>query len=162
MRIRRNRARQYRCGFFSPSDRSNFIRRKPLQPRSSLRLDCALRFCCLDPHSPGRGRSIQNMKPGRCAAGLVQEAQIALHLFLPRQPRQRLTQNAGRACMCRGHDLVMHPFALAPCLDNAGSSQIGKVSRDLWLALLQDLHEVANAYLPSIHQVQKPQACSIG
>ena len=55
----------------------------------------------------------------------------------------------------------MNPLSLAPGIDNAGPPQISEMTRDFGLALSEDFNEIADANLPAIHQVQKPQPRAI-
>src|SRR5579862_7087055 len=55
----------------------------------------------------------------------------------------------------------MHPFALASRRHNSRPSEISKVPRNLGLALSEYLNEVADANLPSVHEVQQPQTGAI-
>jgi hypothetical protein len=55
----------------------------------------------------------------------------------------------------------MHPLALASRGNNAGTSQIGQVTRNLGLALPENLDKVANAHFSAAHQVQQPESGAI-
>ena len=46
--------------------------------------------------------------------------------------------------------------------DDSGAAQVGKVPRNLRLALPKDLHEVADADFLAVHQVQQPEPGAIG
>src|SRR5208337_2168149 len=63
--------------------------------------------------------------------------------------------------MCGHNDSVVHPFALAARRYHTRPAQICKVSRNLGLALPEDLDEIADAHFPSVHEVQQSQASAI-
>jgi hypothetical protein len=56
----------------------------------------------------------------------------------------------------------VHPFSLSARPDDSSVSQIGQVSGDLGLALLQNRDKIANAHLLTIHQVEQSETCGIG
>jgi hypothetical protein len=51
----------------------------------------------------------------------------------------------------------VHPLAVAPGLDDSGTAEIGQVPGYLWLPLLQNLHEVADANLLISHKVKQTE-----
>jgi hypothetical protein len=52
----------------------------------------------------------------------------------------------------------VHPFAFTSSLYDSGTTKIGEMPRNLRLALVQNLYEVANTHLTAIHEVQQPEA----
>jgi hypothetical protein len=52
----------------------------------------------------------------------------------------------------------MHPLAVAPRLNDPGAAQIGQVPGNLRLALLQNLHKVADANLLLSHEVKEAES----
>jgi hypothetical protein len=67
-------------------------------------------------------------------------------------------ENLGSPDVRRRHDAVVHPFTLPPCSHDPGAAQVGKVSGDLWLGLIEDFDKVADANLLIAHQIQEPEA----
>jgi hypothetical protein len=56
----------------------------------------------------------------------------------------------------------MHPLSLAARGHNTGVTQIRKMPGYFWLALFQNLDEVANTHLAAIHKIEQPEPCRIG
>ncbi len=59
-------------------------------------------------------------------------------------------------------DPVVHPFRLPPHRHEAGTAKIGKVSRDLGLALAEDFAKIAHADLTFGKKVEKPKPGPVG
>ena len=95
-------------------------------------------------------RNGRTLEPGytlRRAAGFAQSRMVGLHRFIFTEDGERVAQDSCGASVLRHDDFVMHPFSFAPSGDNAGAPQIGKMARNLGLALSKDLHEIANAHV---------------
>ena len=107
-------------------------------------------------------RTLKRSGLRRYTASLAEPRKIRLHRFLFPDNGDRLAKDPGCTVMGRHYDPVVHPFALAPRRHHARPPQIRKMPGDLRLALSQDLNEVADADLPSVHQVQQPQPGAIG
>jgi len=56
----------------------------------------------------------------------------------------------------------VHPAPPPPCGDKALPAEIGQVTRDFWLAHLEDLHKIANADLLIGHEIKEAKARAIG
>jgi hypothetical protein len=56
----------------------------------------------------------------------------------------------------------MHPLSFSARLYDPGPAKVGEVPGNLRLSLLQNLHEVADTDLTSIHEIQKSQAGWVG
>jgi hypothetical protein len=56
----------------------------------------------------------------------------------------------------------MHPLALTPRLNDTRTAKVGEVPGDLRLPLLENLYEVADTYLASVHKVQQSQTSGVG
>jgi len=56
----------------------------------------------------------------------------------------------------------MHPFAVTASLYQAGTFQIGKMPRDLWVVGLKRIGEKARANLAVQQEVQESQPRSVG
>ena len=103
-------------------------------------------------------RLLKSDKPCRAAAGFRETQSVSLHCPLLFQPAQRLTKNLRGSDIRGHHDPVMHPFALAPGLDDSRPAKIGQMPGNLRLPLLQNLHEIADAKLLIAHQVQQAES----
>ena len=57
--------------------------------------------------------------------------------------------------MARRDDAVVHPFTLASGGDHTRAAEISKMTGDLRLALIQDLNEIADTHLSSIHEAKQ-------
>lgn len=57
---------------------------------------------------------------------------------------------------------VMHPFAVTASLYQAGTFQIGKVTRNLWVIGLERVGEKARANLAVSQEIQEPKARAVG
>jgi hypothetical protein len=110
----------------------------------------------------GQGRTVKRGEPSRCTAGFVQPDQIGLHALVLSQNGECFAKDFCGAGGGRYNDPIVHPLAFAPGCDNAGAAQIRQVPRDLWLALAENLDEVADTNLSAIHEVQEPQARGVG
>ena len=98
----------------------------------------------------------------RSTASLAEARKIRLHRFLFPQNRERFPENPRRPQVGRHDDSVMHPFAIASRGYHARSPEIGEMPGNLGLALPENLDEVADADLPSVYEVQEPEARAIG
>ncbi len=123
--------------------------------RSSITILCDCRRDHWPRRSLERGNFLRN------AAGSVKTAQVRLHSFLFSNHRERLTKNLRCADVGRHNNSVVHPFAFTAGRHDPRPPQIRKMPRNLGLALPKYLDEIANANLPSGHQVQQPQPCSV-
>ncbi len=56
----------------------------------------------------------------------------------------------------------MHPPPLSPRGDDAGAPQIRQMTRDFWLADLEDLHEIADANFLVRDEIEETKARAIG
>jgi hypothetical protein len=59
-------------------------------------------------------------------------------------------------------DAVVHPLPFSPRADDTGVTEIGEMTGYLGLALFQYLHEVADADLSAVHQVEQPETRAVG
>ena len=99
-------------------------------------------------------------------AGRLQDQRLAGKLLrFPKDedeldtPSSRSAESVWSRILCgagvpRRNDAIVHPFPLTPRGYDAGPPQIGEMPRNLGLALLKNLHEIANANLSAVHQVQ--------
>jgi len=60
--------------------------------------------------------------------------------------------------MLRHDDAVVHPCPLTARLHDARASQIGQVSRNFRLRLLQDFDEVADSHFLVAHEIEETKA----
>lgn len=109
----------------------------------------------------GRG-SLETGETLGLAAGLSQPCQIGLHLVVGFEGLQSRVQDGGCSGVIRVFDAVVHPFAFAACVDDAGVAKIGEVSRYLRLALLQNFDKVADAHFAAVHEVEQTKAGRVG
>jgi|SRR5271154_2801876 len=98
-------------------------------------------------------RTLQCYEPLRLTTGLPQPCKIGLHLRVCPERLEGRVKNRGCSRVVWQFDSIVHPFAFTSCFDNAGTTKIGKMPRNLRLALVQNLYEVANAHLPAVHEV---------
>ena len=85
-------------------------------------------------------------KTGR-ATNLQELLAVPLKLRMFRQRCADLAKDA-RGMFVRGFsETVVHPLAFAPRADDAGAPQVSQMTRNLWLADLQNYHEEADANL---------------
>jgi len=64
--------------------------------------------------------------------------------------------------MERHNNSVVHPLAFPAGSNHAGATQVGKVARNLGLALGENLNEIADAHLSSVHEVEEPEPGAVG
>ena len=102
-------------------------------------------------------RALEQINPLRRAAGSVQPGEVGLHPFVLPERKQRLAKNTCCARTGRHRDFIVHPFTVAPGDNNARAPQIREMARNLGLALVQNLDEIADTHLSSVHQVQEPE-----
>ena len=98
----------------------------------------------------------------RGVAGDRQAGQIGLHLPVGAERGESRAENGCNSGVGGLNDAVVHPFALAAGADDARPAEIGKMARNLGLALREDLDEIADAKLPAGDQVEKPKAGAVG
>ena len=61
----------------------------------------------------------------------------------------------------RRSEAVVHPFAFAAGVDEAGGAEVGEVAGDLGLGLAEDLDEVADAELLVAQEIEEAEACGV-
>jgi hypothetical protein len=105
---------------------------------------------------------LQRDEPLRLTTGFPQAGKVGLHIPICLEQLERCVKNRSRSYISRSLDSVVHPLTLSPRLYDPGTAQVGKMPGDLRLALLENLHEVADADLPAIHKIQQPQARWVG
>lgn len=88
--------------------------------------------------------------------------QIALHVRRLAQMGQGFFQYCGRDRIARCNETIVHPPPLASRGDDARAAQVRQVTRDLRLADLEDLHEIADANLLVGNQVEETKPRAIG
>ncbi len=81
-----------------------------------------------------------------------------MHRAIFLQPTKSLLENLSSSDVGRHDDPVVHPLAVSPRSDDAGTAQIREVTRNLWLGLIQNLDEVADTNLLVAHQVEQSKA----
>ena len=91
------------------------------------------------------------------ATGFAQPREIGLHLSVGTKGCECGVEDSKCSVIAGTLDPVVHPLSFTTGGDNAGTAKVGEVARDLRLALLEDLHEVADADLAAVHQVEKAQ-----
>ena len=92
---------------------------------------------------------------GGSAAGLGESKTVGLHGFFFLEPAESLLEDLGRAGVRRHDDAVVHPLAFAPCGNDARAAKVSEVSGDLWLGLIEDLDEVADADLLFTNEIEE-------
>jgi len=98
----------------------------------------------------------------RFTTGFAEPTEVRLHPLVMSKRCQCLAENLDRAGVAGNDNSVVHPLSLAPRGNHTGAPQICQVTRNLGLALPENLDEVANAHFPAIHQVQQPEPGAIG
>lgn len=102
-------------------------------------------------------RSVQSGNLLWHTAGSVQPVEVRLHPFVFPESSERFSKDFGSSDISGSFDLIVHPLSLASRCNDAGTSQICQVTRNLGLALPENLDEVADAHLSAIHEVQQPE-----
>ena len=102
-------------------------------------------------------------KMGRklAAAHAHETASILLHFAIVREPVANGFEHLRRSRVPRFDNAIVHPFTLAPGIDDSGLSQVSEVPRDFRLRCLQDFHEEADAHFVVSHEIQQAEASSI-
>jgi hypothetical protein len=125
---------------------NRWVRRELGDARSA---GCAIdRFDC-----DRQRRTVEGRQSLWGAAGSVESRKVGLHRLIFTEHRDRFDEDARGARMLRRNDAVVHPFPFAASSDDARTSQIGQVPRNLGLALPKDLHEITDAHFLAVHQV---------
>lgn len=97
----------------------------------------------------------------RAAAGLGKSGPVRLHRPVFPQPRQSLLKNMGCSGVWWHGYSVMHPTSFASYRHNSCASQVSEVPGNLWLRLVKDLGEVADANLLISHEIEQAQPSHI-
>lgn len=101
---------------------------------------------------------MKRSKLGRTATSLCQPRPVGLHRALFLQPRKRLPQNLNCPKVWRHNDPIVHPFPLAPRLDDSGAAKVSQMAGNLRLPLIQNLDKVADTNLLFSHEIQEAEA----
>lgn len=96
------------------------------------------------------------------AACLVEAREIRLHRFPIAQNGKRFAQNLCRSGVRRHDDFVVYPFAFAARGDYTRAAKIGQMPRNFGLALAENLNEITDTHLASVHEIEQAQARLIG
>jgi hypothetical protein len=91
------------------------------------------------------------------ATRLVESRELCLHGFFSAQNREHLRKHLRCPRVPRRHDAIVHPFAIASRLHDPSLAKVGKMTRNLGLALPQNFHEIAHAHFAPVHQVEQAQ-----
>lgn len=102
----------------------------------------------------GSGNGDKTLRP---AADRVEPLEVLLHGGIATKGGQHFVQDHLRARTLRMVDAVVHPLPFAAGIDDARIAQIRQMPGYLRLALLQDLHEVADTDFPAVHEIQQAQ-----
>lgn len=121
--------------------------RQPLGPR-------------LDKPRGFRRRSELDWRLGGTTGG-HEPGPVALHLGVGVHPLPEAAQGVGRDRIRRLRDAIMDPLAFTARRDDAGSSKVSKMARNLRLALTERFDEEADANLVAADHVEKPQSRSV-
>src|SRR5712691_10812289 len=95
------------------------------------------------------------------AAGALQRQSIAVHLAVSAEGVENAVEDSGLLRIGRTNDAVVHPFPLAPGSNDSRAAKVSEMTRDFWLRLVENFHEITNAELPFGHQVQQAQPGAI-
>ena len=101
---------------------------------------------------------MKRSKLGQTATSLCQPRPVGLHRAFFLQPRKRLPQDLNCPKVWRHNDPIVHPFPLAPRLDDSGAPKVSQMAGNLRLPLPQNLDEVANADFLLSHEIQEAKA----
>ena len=100
---------------------------------------------------------MQGRKLLRSTTCLRQPGTISLHGAFCSDPRKSLLQNQRGSYIWRVHYPVVHPLSVPASSYNSGITQVGQVPGYLGLRLIQNLHEITDAYFLISHEIQEPQ-----
>jgi hypothetical protein len=98
----------------------------------------------------------------RLAAGFGEPVEVGLHFAICAEGAQSSFENGESAGMRGSLDPVVHPLPFPARGDDSGAAQVGEMARDLWLALAQNLDEIADADFATIHEIEQAQTSAIG
>lgn len=114
----------------------------------------------LDKASGPRRRSELDWRLGGATGG-HEPGPVALHLGVGVHPVPEAAQGFGRDRIRRLRDAIMDPLAFTASRDDAGSSKVSQMARNLRLALTERFDEEADANLVAANHVEKPQSRSV-
>jgi hypothetical protein len=109
----------------------------------------------------GQGSTLKGDKTAWLATCLAEPGKVRLHLAISGKRREGGIEYGESAGLGGTLDAVVHPLPFPARRNDSGTAEVGKMARDLGLALAQDLNKVTNADFAAVHQVEQAQAGAI-
>src|SRR5262245_25832020 len=146
------------------STRTGFDQAKTLRvPGVSLVLWGRWRFGeGLQQRAHGYGGASQAFRCSDPTTNLLELLPLLLHVCIGPQPLTDLVEDLLRGRVGRLGQTIVHPLALAARGNNARSTQIGEMARNLRLMCSQNLYAETDAQLAVSDEIQQPESRPVG